>query len=60
MKKASFYRQRAAFMRKMAGEANIQSIRDSYLALSLDWETMAEAAEGASKVLGDEDRPDEG
>lgn len=52
MKTVKQYRERANFLRKMAAEAKLESLRDSYLNLALDWDNMADMAEGihAGKV----------
>ena len=45
MKTAAKYRERANFLRKLARDAKLESLRDSYLNMALDWDNMAEAAE---------------
>ena len=45
MKTVKQYRERANFLRKLAGEARLEALRDSYLNLALDWDHMADMAE---------------
>ena len=46
MKTARQYRERANFLRKMAEDANLAALRDSYLSLARDWDHMADMTEG--------------
>ena len=48
------YRKRAAFLRKLAGEAMTEALKESYLALAANWDALADEAAGkdAEKRLG--------
>ena len=48
------YRKRAAFLRKLAGEAMTEALKESYLALAANWDALADEAAGkdAEKPFG--------
>ena len=48
------YRKRAAFLRTLADQAMTPALRESYLELATNWDTLAEEAAGkdAEKNLG--------
>jgi hypothetical protein len=53
------YRQRAAFLRKLADQAMTVALKESYLELAANWDALADAAAGkdADKGLGAPPRP---
>ena len=40
------YRKRAAFLRKLAGEAMTEALKESYLELAANWDALADEAAG--------------
>ena len=53
------YRKRAAFLRKLAGEAMTEALKESYLELAANWDALADEAAGkdAEKNLGPSPQP---
>jgi len=53
------YRKRAAFLRKLAGEAMTGALKESYLELAANWDALADEAAGkdADKKLSASPRP---
>lgn len=53
------YRKRAAFLRKLAGQAMTVALKESYLELAANWDALADEADGkdADKSLGVPPRP---
>jgi hypothetical protein len=52
------YRKRAAFLRKLAGEAMTEALKESYLELAANWDALADEAAGKDdKSLGSDRLP---
>ena len=54
------YRKRAAFLRKLAGQAMTEALKQSYLELAANWDTLADEADSTQKGLGQDTSPQPG
>lgn len=51
------YRQRAAFLRKLADQALTVALKESYLELAANWDALAEEADGKDAHKAPDARP---
>jgi hypothetical protein len=54
------YRKRATFLRKLAGQAMTEALKQSYLELAANWDALADEADGTQKGLGQGTSPQPG